>query len=73
MLIAVVSLAVVFCGLNELERTDAGLAIARQTRAAGEQAMAEWKFRRVGLGISVLAIAVAVIGLGLYIRNIEAS
>jgi len=53
--------------------TDAGLAIARQTRAAGEQAMAEWKFRRVGLGISVLAIAVAVIGLGLYIRNIEAS
>ena len=27
MLIAVVSLAVVFCGLNELERTDAGLAI----------------------------------------------
>jgi len=50
---------------------DAGLATARQTHTAGEQAMAEWKFRRVGLGFSVLAIAITVLGLGLYIRKME--
>ena len=56
----------------ELKRdTDAGLEISRQTLAAGQKAMAEWKFRRVGLGLSVLAIAITLVGLGLYIRNIE--
>jgi predicted CXXCH cytochrome family protein len=51
--------------------TDAGFAIARQTHAAGEKAMDEWKFRRVGLGLSVVAIALALLGLGLYIRKME--
>jgi hypothetical protein len=57
---------------SELKRdTDAGLAVTRQTHAAGEKAMEEWKFRRVGLGLSVVAIATALVGLGLYIRNLE--
>jgi Cytochrome c3 len=51
--------------------TDAGLAIARQTHIAGEKAMEEWRFRRVGLGISVLAIAITLVGLGLYIKILE--
>ena len=51
--------------------TDAGFSIARQTHAAGETAMKEWKFRRVGLGLSVAAIALALVGLGLYIRKME--
>src|SRR5271165_6922934 len=57
---------------SELKRdTDVGLAMTRQTHAAGEKAMEEWKFRRVGLGLSVMAIAIALVGLGLYIRNLE--
>ena len=57
---------------GELKRdTDSGLAIARQTHFAGEEAMDEWRFRRIGLGLSVLAIALTVVGLGLYIRNME--
>ena len=43
----------------------------RQTHTAGNQAMEEWKFRRVGLGFSVVAIALAVAGLGLYIKKME--
>ena len=57
---------------NELKRdTDAGLSVTRQTYAAGEKAMQEWRFRRVGLGLSVVAIALTLVGLGLYIRNLE--
>ena len=57
---------------SELKKdTDAGFAIARQTHAEGEAAMKEWRFRRVGLGISVLAISLALVGLGLYIRKME--
>ncbi|HVP54702.1 MAG TPA: cytochrome c3 family protein [Candidatus Eisenbacteria bacterium] len=57
---------------SQLKRdTDAGLVIARQTHIAGEKAMEEWRFRRVGLGVSVFAIALAVLGLGLYIKNLE--
>ena len=51
--------------------TDAGVVVARQTYAAGVQALQEWKFRRVGLGISLLMIALTLVGLGLYIRNLE--
>jgi predicted CXXCH cytochrome family protein len=51
--------------------TDAGAVIARQTHVAGEEAMEEWRFRRVGLGVSAAAIALAVVGLGLYIRTLE--
>lgn len=57
---------------SEVKRdTDAGFAITKSTYAAGEQAMREWKYRRVGLGLSLLMIAVTLAGLGLYIRNLE--
>ena len=57
---------------SELKRdTDAGLAVARQTHAAGEKALEEWKFRRVGLGLSLVMIALTLVGLGLYITNLE--
>ena len=57
---------------SELKQdTDAGLAVTRQTYAAGEKAMQEWKFRRVGLGLSLVMIALTLVGLGLYIRNLE--
>ncbi len=57
---------------NELKRdTDAGLAVTRQTYVAGEKALQEWKFRRVGLGLSLVLIALTLVGLGLYIRNLE--
>lgn len=51
--------------------TDAGLALTKTTYAAGVQAMQQWKYRRVGLGLSLLMIAITVVGLGLYIRNLE--
>ncbi len=57
---------------SELKRdTDAGLAVARQTHLAGEQALKEWKFRQVGLGLSLIMIALTLVGLGFYIRNLE--
>lgn len=49
----------------------AGLKIANANFEAGQKAMAERRYRRVGLGISLLAICVVVIGLGLFIRQIE--
>jgi hypothetical protein len=57
---------------SELKRdTDAGLAVARQTHLAGEHALKEWKFRQVGLGLSLVMIALTLVGLGFYIRNLE--
>lgn len=57
---------------NEVKRdTDAGLAITKATYAGGQQAMQEWKYRRVGLGLSLSMIVLSLIGLGLYIRNLE--
>ena len=57
---------------SELKRdTDAGLAVTRQTHIAGEQALEEWKFRQVGLGLSLFMIALTLVGLGFYIRNLE--
>ncbi len=59
---------------SDLKRdTDAGLVVAGQTRVAGQKAMEEWKFRRVGLGLSVVAIALTLVGLGLYIKKMEQS
>lgn len=56
----------------DLQRdTDAGLAVARQTYAAGEKALAEWKFRRIGLGFSIAMIALTLVGLRLYINVLE--
>jgi hypothetical protein len=57
---------------NGLKRdTDAGLAATKQTYAAGEKAMQEWRFRRVGLGLSLVMIALTLLGLGFYIRRLE--
>jgi hypothetical protein len=51
--------------------TEAGLVFALQSHAAGEKAMEEWRFRRVGLGLSVFAIALTVLGLKLRINQLE--
>jgi predicted CXXCH cytochrome family protein len=56
----------------DLQRdTDAGLAVTRQTYAAGEKALAEWKFRRIGLGLSIAMIALTLAGFRLYINVLE--
>ena len=57
---------------SEVKRdTDTGFAVAKQTYTAGQKAMEEWRYRRIGLGLSLLMIALTVVGLGLYIRNTE--
>ena len=48
-----------------------GLEIAAKDYDAGKKAMAERNYRRVGLGISLVAIALVLVGLRLYIRRIE--
>ena len=50
-----------------------GLKVAKDTYAAGQQALAERRFRRVGLAVSLIAIAMVLLGLRLYIRQIESS
>jgi len=49
----------------------AGLKVAAQNLQAGKQAMVERNYRRVGLGISLLAIGMVLAGLWLYIKKIE--
>ena len=49
----------------------AGLKIAAKNLQAGKQAMVERNYRRVGLGISLLAIGMVLVGLRLYIKKIE--
>jgi len=49
----------------------AGLKVAAQNLQTGKQAMVERNYRRLGLGVSLVAIALALIGLGLYIKAIE--
>ena len=49
----------------------AGLNIAAKNLQAGQKAMAERNYRRIGLGISLLAIAIALLGLRLYLAKIE--
>jgi hypothetical protein len=49
----------------------AGLDIAAKNLHAGQKAMAERRYRRVGLGVSLLAIALILVGLRLYIKRIE--
>ena len=49
----------------------AGLNIAAKNERAGQKAMAERNYRRVGLGVSLVAIAFMLIGLRLYIKQIE--
>jgi predicted CXXCH cytochrome family protein len=51
---------------------DAGMAVATKAQQRGRAAMAEHRFRRVGLAISAAIILVLVLGLALKIRQIEA-
>jgi hypothetical protein len=48
-----------------------GLEVAAKDYEAGKKAMAERNYRRVGLGISLVAIALVLVGLRLYIKRIE--
>jgi len=48
-----------------------GMEIAAKDYHAGQKALAERNYRRIGLGVSLVAIALALIGLRLYIRQIE--
>ena len=49
-----------------------GLKIAAKNLQAGKDALRERGYRRMGLGVSVLAILIVLVGLRLYIRQIEA-
>jgi len=49
----------------------AGLKIAANNLQAGQKAMVERNYRRVGLGVSLVAIALMLVGLRLYIKKIE--
>ncbi len=49
----------------------AGVSIAAKDLQAGQQAMAERNYRRVGLGMSLIAIGIVLAGLRLYIKKIE--
>ncbi len=51
----------------------AGLKVAARTLPAGNDALAERDFRRIGLGISLLAIAAVVIGLWFCIRELASA
>ena len=48
-----------------------GMATAAKDYAAGKKAMEERNFRRIGLGLSLVAILLVLIGLQMYIRHIE--
>src|SRR6516165_4815982 len=49
----------------------AGLTITAKNLQSGQKAMAERNYRRVGLGMSLVAIGVILVGLHLYIKKIE--
>jgi hypothetical protein len=53
------------------EDVQAGLAIAAKNLQAGQKAMAERNYRRVGLGVSLVAIALVLVGLRLFIKQSE--
>ena len=48
-----------------------GMETAAKDYDAGKKALAERDYRRVGLGLSLIAIALVLIGLRLYIKRIE--
>jgi hypothetical protein len=48
-----------------------GLSIAAKDLQAGQRAMVERNYRRVGLGMSLIAIGIVVAGLWLYLKRIE--
>jgi hypothetical protein len=49
----------------------AGLKIAAKDLQAGKKAMVERDYRRVGLGVSLIAIGIVLAGLWLYVKKIE--
>jgi hypothetical protein len=49
----------------------AGLQIAAKNLQAGQKAMIERNYRRVGLGVSFVAIGIMLVGLRLFIKKIE--
>jgi len=53
------------------EDVQAGLKIAAKSLQAGQKAMAERNYRRVGLGMALVAIGIMLVGLRLYIKKIE--
>jgi predicted CXXCH cytochrome family protein len=50
---------------------DEGIRIAAETQRAGEAALKERDFRRLGLGLSLVTIVVTMLGLWLTIRHLE--
>jgi nitrate/TMAO reductase-like tetraheme cytochrome c subunit len=53
------------------QEVQAGLKAAVKNLQAGKDALRERNYRRVGMGISVLAILIVLLGLRLYIRELE--
>ncbi len=53
------------------EPVNAGLKIAAETRQAGENALRERDFRRMGLGIALVTIVITMAGLWLALRAVE--
>ena len=49
----------------------AGMETAAKDYEAGKKAMAERDYRRVGLGMSLVAIALVLVGFRLYLKQIE--
>jgi hypothetical protein len=60
-----------FDGKRLQESVAKGLAVAAQVRRDGEEAIDEYYFRRLGLGISTFIITMLVVSLALYIRRME--
>ena len=57
---------------SEVEQpVEAGMAIAKSTRKAGEFALHEKDVRRMGLAVSVLLIGIAILAIRLLLRRIE--
>ena len=52
---------------------DAGMAIAKETEKAGEDALREKDFRRMGLAVSVVLIGIAILAIRGLIRRIESN
>lgn len=50
-----------------------GLSIGAETHEAGKRALAERRFRRIGLGVSLLTIAITMAGLWMAIRSLESN
>jgi len=51
---------------------DAGMAVAKETLAAGQAALREKDIRRLGLAVSVVLIAIAMLAIRSLIRRLEA-